>query len=165
VPTSLKANELASQFETKAEGFALFLEQLSSEQWSTTVPGEERTVAALARHIGWGFGYEMIAFTAFAEGRPFETVTLAQFAELNAANGAEYAACPQPQTIQFIREEAALAAAQVRAFSDEALAQLGRYVDIIQDRSVEVWIERTLIGHIGMHERSIREALGLAAPA
>ena len=68
MPTSLKANELASQFETKAEGFALFLEQLSSEQWSTTVPGEERTVAALARHIGWGFGYEMIAFTAFAEG-------------------------------------------------------------------------------------------------
>jgi len=165
VPTSLKANELASQFETRAEEFARFLEELSSEQWSTVVPGEERTVAALARHIGWGFGYEMTAFTAFTEGRPFEPETLAHFAEMNAANGAEYAACPQPDTIQFIRHEAALAAEQVRAFSDESLARLGRYVDIIQERSVEVWIERTLIGHIGMHELTIREALGLAAPA
>src|SRR4051812_46486590 len=129
------------------------------------VPGEERTVAALARHIGWGFGYEMIAFNAFSEGRPFEAVTLAQFAELNAANGAEYAACPQPDTIQFIREEAALAAAQVRGFSDESLARQGKYVDIGQERSVAEQIERVLIAHIGMHERTIREALGLASPA
>src|SRR5687768_869889 len=109
VSTSAKANELASEFETAAEGFARFLEELSPEQWSTTVPGEERTVAALARHIGWGFGYEMIAFNSFAEGRPFEAVSLAKFAELNAANGTEYATCPQPETIQFIRDEAALA--------------------------------------------------------
>ena len=163
--TSAKANELASEFETAAESFARFLEELSPEQWSTTVPGEERTVAALARHIGWGFGYEMIAFNAFSESRPFEAVTLAQFAELNAANGAEYAACPQPDTIQFIRDEAALAAAQVRGFSDESLARRGQYVDIAPERSVEEQIQRVLIAHIGMHERTIREALDLGAPA
>src|SRR6476620_9592671 len=94
--TSPKAAELAAKFQGRAEDFARFLEQLSPEQWATMVPGEDRTVAALARHIGWGFGYEMIAFSAFAEGRPFEAVSMAQFAELNAANGTEYATCPQP---------------------------------------------------------------------
>jgi hypothetical protein len=129
------------------------------------VSGEERTVAALARHIGWGFGYEMTAFNAFSEGRPFEPVTLALFAEMNAANGAEYANCPQPDTIQFIRDEAALAAAQVRGFSDDSLARRGQYVDVAPERSIEEHIEWVLIRHIGMHELTIREALGLATPA
>lgn len=165
MPTSPKATELASEFETTAENFARFLEELSPEQWSTTVPGEERTVAALARHIGWGFGYEMIAFTAFSEGGPFEAIPRSQLDGLNAANGTEYAACSQPDTIQFIRAEAALAAEQVRGFSDESLSRRGLYITDGEERSVQVFIERVLIGHILMHERGIREALGLAAPA
>jgi len=157
---SSRAVELASAFEGAVEDFATFLETLSPEQWRTVVPGEERTVAALAR--GWGFGYEMIAFTAFAAGLAFTTVPRAELNALNAANGAEYAECPKDDTIAFLRTEAATASEAVRKFTSGALSRTGLYVEGMPEMTVERLIERVLIGHVVNHQRGIREALGLA---
>jgi hypothetical protein len=156
-----RSDELASMFATTAEDFACFLESLTLEQWHALVPDEERTVAALARHVGWGFSYEMIAFKAFAAGETFSTVPRAQLNALNAQNGAEYADCPQQETVSFIRTEATVAEDAVRALGSDGLARSGLYVEGMPELTVELLISRVLIGHIVNHKRGICEVLGL----
>jgi hypothetical protein len=155
---SQRAQELAERFVEVAEAFAAEVERLSPQQWRAYSAGEERTVAALARHVAWGYEFEMAVFAAIAEGRPYDTVTNASMAALNAAHGMEFGDCAQTETVALLRQNAASAAAGIRALSDEHLARSGVFLEEAAAERVDTWIEHVLIGHPQWHLDSIRAA-------
>ena len=161
VTSSARALELASRFDAALEAFIAYIETLAPSQWLALVTAEERTVAALAHHIAWALSFEIEAFKVIAAGAEPTPVTLAQLADVNAVNGAEYAEVSLQEAVAMLRSNGATAAAFVAALSEEELARKGRYLDYVPAMTVENWVRRVLIAHIGMHERSIREALAL----
>jgi hypothetical protein len=116
-------------------------------------------VAALAHHVAWGYGVEIAAFQAMAAGAPVDVWTRESLDGVNAAHAAEFATCDKAETLALLRENASMAAAAVRAMSDEQLGMEGRYSASGSLRSVERWIEMVLIGHIEAHLKSMREAI------
>lgn len=156
---SERAKELANRFEEVAERFARVVEALDPAQWQVWCPNEERTVAALARHVAMGYVVEIEAFQALANGKPGRTWTRARLAQVNAEDGQQFAACDQEETVRLLRAHASRAAAVVRTLSDEQLGRRGVYVVEAPELTVDEWIERVLIGHPETHLRSIRAAL------
>lgn len=159
--TSSRAEELAAQFEARHTAFVDFIESLTDAQWLTPVPDEQRTVASLAHHLAWGFKVEIEPFHQMALGNTPKPWTLAELDAVNADLGPEFAECDRPETVDLLNQTAAETAAIVRSLTDEQLARKGTYIAEMGERSVEALIERILLGHIEMHSRSIRQALGL----
>jgi hypothetical protein len=157
---SQRAQELADRFERVSEAFAAEMEGLSPEQWRAFVPEEERTVAALARHVAWAYELEMDVFAAIAAGGPNASYTSEAIDELNAAHGAAFVDCDQAETVALLRQNAATVAAAIRTLSDEHLARSGVFLEEAAAERVETWIEHVLIGHPQWHLRSIRAATG-----
>ncbi|HEV2109042.1 MAG TPA: DinB family protein [Thermomicrobiales bacterium] len=156
---SERAQTLADRFEQANEEFVAVVSRLSEAQWRAYCPEEDRTVAALARHVAVGYAVEIDAFRALAEGQPVRTWTRAALAEVNAEDGSAYADCDEAETVQLLQREAAAAAAVVRSLSDEQLARSGVYVEELPTMTVDQWIERVLVGHPEGHLRSIRAAV------
>ncbi|HET9017774.1 MAG TPA: DinB family protein [Thermomicrobiaceae bacterium] len=154
-----RARALAGRFEQASEEFAVAMAGLSDAEWRTLCPGEERTVAALAHHVAFGYAVEVPAFRAMAFGEPVETWTRASLDRVNAAQGQEYAECDQAETVALLRREAAAAAGFVRSLTDEQLDRSGVYLDGLPAWTVEQWITRVLTGHPVGHLASIRAAL------
>jgi hypothetical protein len=156
---SERARELAERFEQTAEAFADEMARLSPAQWGTFCPDEERTVAALARHVGVAYGFEIGAFAAMAEGREWNPLQREALNQANADDGKAWAACDQAETVEMLRREAAETAAVVRGFTDEQLARSGLYLEGLGERTVAEWLESILLGHIAGHLTSIRAAV------
>lgn len=154
------AAELAEQFAQVAAQFARVVADLSPAQWRAFCPTEARTVAALAHHVAEGYVIELAAFQAMTTGAPVTEWTRAGLAEVNAADGATYAACDQAETVALLRANAAAAAAFVRGLTADQLARRGRYIVELPELSVAEWITRVLIGHPAGHLQSIRAAVG-----
>lgn len=157
------ARELADHFQRVAEAFAVEVERLSPRQWRAFCAAEERTVAALARHVAWAYEVESVAFRAMAEGRHVPTWTEASLDRANAEAGRADAACGQAETVALLCRNAAAAADIVRWLTDKQLARGGVYIEGEPAEPVAVWIEDVLIGHPGMHLPAIWAATG--APA
>jgi hypothetical protein len=157
--TSSRAEELAAQFEAKNAEFVAFVETLTGEQWRTLVPNEQRTVAALAHHLAWGYRVEIEPFHQMAQGLPAKAWSEEELNAVNARLGEEYAVCDRQETLDLLAATAAETAAIVRSLTDEQLARSGKYLDWLAERSVDAWVDRILPGHIETHWRSIRDAL------
>jgi hypothetical protein len=157
---SERAQELAERYEAANEAFIAYVESLTLDQWLTMVLEEERTVAALAHHVAWAYAFEIDAFKEIARGVEPTPVTAEQLADVNAINAAEYIEIPQEQVVALLRQNGAAAAAFVRGLDNVALTRSGRYLAYIPSMTVDNWIRRVLIGHIEMHTRSVRRALG-----
>ena len=156
---SERARALAEQFERAVAEFSGVVEGLSDEQWRALCANEERTVGVLARHVA-AIPFEMAVFREIAAGRQPPTVTRAQLAEMNAGDAEHWAECAKDETLALLRDNAAVAAAEVRRLSDEQLARSGKYVEELPGAwTVDQWIERILIGHVSGHLGSIRAAL------
>jgi hypothetical protein len=157
---SERARALAEQFERAIGEFIDVVEGLSDEQWRTLCTNEARTVGVLARHVAAGIPFEMAVFREIAAGRQPSTITRAQLAEMNAGDAERWARCAKDETLALLRDNAALAATEVRRLSDEQLARTGKYVEEIPGAwTVEQWVERVLTGHVSGHLQSIRMAL------
>ena len=157
---SERARTLAGQFERAVAEFIEVVEELSDEQWRTLCANEERTVGVLARHVAAAIPFEMVIFRKIAAGRQPTTITRAQLAEMNAGHAEQWAECAKEETLALLRDNAAVAAAEVRRLNDEQLARAGKYVEEIPEAwTVDQWIERILIGHVSGHLQSIRAAL------
>jgi hypothetical protein len=155
-----RAQELAERFERAVAEFAGAVEGLSDEQWLTTCANEERTVAALTRHVAIAIPFEMRVFHAFARGHQPAPITRAWLNAMNAEDGARWAQCDRAETLALLRDNATTAAAVVRGLGAEQLQQTGRYLDDMPEPwTLEQWLERILIGHVTGHLASIRAAL------
>jgi hypothetical protein len=153
---SPRAQALAEEFERVNEEFSAYLSQLSEKEWLTVCPNEERTVAALAHHVAAGYLFELRSFKGIAAGEPLPVVTKEYLDSSNAELGEKHANVDRGEVLAMLRQSGAVAAEFVRGLSDEQLQRVGEYIDWVPAMSLEQWIERVLIGHIQMHEASMR---------
>jgi hypothetical protein len=80
--------------------------------------------------------------------------------DMNARHAKEYANCTKAETLELLRRGAAVAAARVRALSDEDLAKSRPLGPGGPPMIVEALIAAGLLGHIDDHFGSIRRTVG-----
>ncbi len=156
---SLRAKQLESQFRAANDEFMRFVESLLDEDLRRVCPDEKRTLAALARHVAWGYLVELRYFRAIADGEPLGVVTKAQVDRTNAENGEQHADSDRSETLVILRRDGETAARFVGGLTDEQLSRVGQYVDWIPTMSVDQLVERVLIGHIRGHLKGMRAVI------
>ena len=155
-----RAIALVAQIEQAVAEFNGARAGLSEEQWGILRPNEARSVGVVARHVAKGIPFEMACFREIAAGHKPTILTIANNTAMNAADTEEWASCTKDETLALLHEYAAAAVAEVRQWDDRQLSRAGKYYEGgAEDRTVDQWIERTLIGHIHGHLQSIRAAL------
>lgn len=160
---SPRARELAERFERTVAAFARVLDELTEEEWRLVCPDEQRTVGVLARHVAFAIPFQLAVFREIAAGRQRATIGWAELAAMNARHAEEWADCARDEVLALLQEYGALAAEEVRAFSDAQLARAGTYVtEVTRPWTLDRWIERVLIGHVSGHQASIEAALAAA---
>ena len=88
---SKRAEAIADRIDQVTEALAGYVESLSEAEWQTVVPNEERTVAALVRHVADVFPFFIDWARALAEGKPITGLTWVTVAHMNVQHAQEHA--------------------------------------------------------------------------
>ena len=162
-PGSTRARDLAARFQAANEELVGFLEQLPDPSWHLVCPREGWTVGVTAHHVAVAYPAHMRIFQAIADGNPPPMLRWRDLDEFNARHAEQFAGCGKRETTGLLSGRAETVASLLRELTDEQLEQRGSFVDRLPPLTVAEWIERVLIGHVGMHLTSIREAAGADA--
>ncbi len=100
------ADALAGRFEAANTAVLTFLEELPEADWLLLIPNEERTVAALAHHVAWGYAVEIEAFHGMAVGGHVDVWARGSLDRINAQHAEEYAECDKEETLDLLRQNA-----------------------------------------------------------
>lgn len=154
-----RANTIADRIDQGTEALAGFVENLSEAEWQTVVPNEERTVAALVRHVADVFPFFDAWAKGLADGKPITGLTWDDVAQINAQHAQEHAMAGKQETIELLRTNSQIAADSVRQFTDEELDNVAT-VCLYWDTplSAQWLIEYHHIRHSYHHLDSIRAA-------
>lgn len=161
---SSRSQTLSEQFERANDEFMRFVESLSEDDFRRICPAEQRTLAALARHVAQGCLVELRHFRAIADGEPLDVWTKAEVDRINSESGERYATADRNETLEMLRRNSEEVAQFVAGLTDEQLSRVGEYVDWIPEMSVDQWVERVLIGHIVGHQAGMQAEVDLPAP-
>jgi hypothetical protein len=155
-----RAQELAERFARAGAEFRAFVEKIPEDQWEKPISaGDPRSVGVVARHVAWAYTFEQRYFQAIAEGHPLSSLSWPEVDALNAEGARQWQSIPTEEVLAALRTAGKEAADWARGLSDEQLERSGEYVAGRPVRTVDQWIERTLIGHIRGHLEDIRGAL------
>jgi hypothetical protein len=155
----IKAETLATQFETKAVEATRLLERLTDTDWRTVTDAEKWTVGVTAHHVA--SSHETIAnlITTVAAGQSVPNFTFDMLHAVNAKHARDFANCTLAETIELHTKGAAAAAAVVRALSDDQLGKSGTVITGAPAMTAEQVISDVLINHIDDHFGSIRRSI------
>ena len=155
---SADAEALADHFAQVNDEFIGVIERCTPEQWRARDPGEQRPVNVVAYHVASAQAAQRGWVQAIAEGQPLRPMTREGIDELNARHAQRYANVTREEVIAKARSNGAQVVQFLRGLDDAQLDRTGQpFSRVVRARDV---IERALIGHIVVHLRSIREAIG-----
>lgn len=154
---SSKGETLAKQFEAETDALVSQVERLSDGAWRARTADEGWTVAATVRHIAASPPPLAMMVHAAATGGAMPPITEAGLDEMNAADATQFADCSRGDAIALLRQNAADAAAVVRALSDEQLARAGTLPFGMTMTAADI-VTNVLIGHMAGHAASITAA-------
>ena len=155
-----KAEALAQQFETKAGEATRLLEGLSDDDWKKVTEAEKWSVGVTAHHVAGSHQPISDLIKTVAAGQSVPNFTLDMLHAMNAKHAQEHADCTRVETIELHEKGAAIAAAIVRAVSDDQLANSGTVITGAPAMTAEQVITAILINHIDDHFGSIRKTVG-----
>ena len=155
-----RSDELARQFEAKAEEALLTLQRLGEAEWQKVTAAEKWSVGVTAHHLAGAFEPISHMIRAVAAGQSLEGFGLDSIDEMNARHAREFAHCTRAETMALHRKGVAAAAAAIRELSDEALARSGTVIRGAPAMTAEQLIQRALLGHVDEHYGSIRKTVG-----
>ena len=163
-PGRTRAEAHAAAFEAAQDEFIALVASLTDEQWHRVGRNypvrindedERRSVGVIAHHVAINTPWIMERIEAMLAGRPLPSP--GDIGAVNARHAAEHADASREEVLVLLREQTALIAAAVRAIPDDQLDQARETP--VGPMSVAQRIERVLIGHITMHQGSIRAAI------
>lgn len=96
---------------------------------------------------------------AVASGQPIEGFSMPRLDAMSAQHARDFAGCTKQETIELLRQGAALAAQTVRALSDDDLARKGTVLAGSPPMSTEL-ATAGLLQHLDDHFGSIRKTVG-----
>ena len=154
-----KAEELARQFEQKAQEATAVIEKLTDADWKKVTAAEKWSVGVTAHHVAAGHaGLAKLAKT-IAEGGSVGHFTMEMLDAMNAKHAEEFAGCTRAETLALHKTNAVEAAALVRRLTDEQLARTGTVLAGRPPLSAEQIVTGILINHIDDHFGSIRRTV------
>ena len=159
---SQRAEALANRILQGAEALAAYAEALDEAAWTTKLPGDGRSVGVVVHHVASVYPVEIQLARSLAAQQAIEGVTFAgAIREMNAKHAAEHAAIDKAAAVKLLRENAAVAAADVRKFTDAEL-DAAAPVSLNGDAplTAQFFIEDHALRHSFHHLAKIREALG-----
>jgi hypothetical protein len=161
--SSQQANALAERLEQGAEALAALASSLTDAQWQTRIPHDGRKIGVVVHHVAFMYPIEISVAQAIASGKPVEGLTGAKIDEINAGHAAESDGVTRQAALELLKSNSAAAAAAVRAFSDEQLAQavpVSLYADA--PLTCQFFIEDHALRHSYHHFAKIRAALKMS---
>jgi hypothetical protein len=154
------ANALADRIQQGAWDLATLAESLSEDEWQTTIPGEDRTVAVVVHHVASAYPIEIELARSLAAGKPIEGVTQQVVDQMNADHARANATVGPQEALELLRRNSQAAADAVRQFSDEELRRaLPISLNANAPLTTQYWIEDHALRHSFHHLANIRAAL------
>ena len=165
-----RAEQVAAELEGAYFEFADYAAGLGAEQWRMAAVNhpqiqsgedERRPIGVVAHHLGETLPMFTERALRLAAGSQLDPMSPAEMDAANTRHAAVNPAPDQAETVAMIRDNAARSAELIRQLSDEELDRAGQ--GALSEWNAEQLVRRVLIGHVAMHEGSIRAAL--EAPA
>lgn len=156
------ANALATRLEQGAEALGKLASSLTDAQWQTPMPGDGRTIGVIVHHVASVYPLEIQLAQRLAQAQPITGVTAAEVNAMNAQHADEFRAVSQQNALALLQRNSAAAAAAIRAFSDEDLAQSAT-VSLYGDAPLtcQFLLEDHAVRHSYHHLSRIKQALAL----
>ena len=157
---SARAEALASRMEQGLETLAALAATLTDAQWRTPIPKDGRLVGVVVHHVASVLPIEIELAQALARNEPITGVTWDGIHAMNAGHARDNAAVTRQAAIDLLRENGAVAAAAIRAFSDADLAGAAT-VSLYADAPLtcQFMLEDHAVRHCYHHLAKIRGAL------
>lgn len=118
---SKRSYELARRLELGALALEAFAGSLTEAEWQSRIPGDGRKIGVVVHHVASVYPIEIELAQALAKGHAIVDVTWEVVNQMNAAHAKQFDAVTKEETIALLKKNAAVAAAAIRAFSDEEL--------------------------------------------
>ena len=162
VSAGRRAELLADRIEEGAGGLAAFAESLSEEEWRTPVSStDHRTVGIIVHHVASVYPIEIDLARAIVQGNAVTDVTWEVIAELNAKHANDQDGVTKAGTLELLRRNSRVAAAAVRALTDEELDRAAPFsLSFGAPVTAQFVIEDHALRHSWHHLARIRTALG-----
>jgi hypothetical protein len=117
-----RAEDLANRLEKGARDLAALADTLTNSQWRTRGPKDGRTIGVIVHHVASVYPLEIELAQKLAAGRPITGVTKKDVDAMNARHAKENAEVTKEEALRLLVRNSGVAAAAIRALSDEALA-------------------------------------------
>jgi hypothetical protein len=120
--TNHHARELAERLVQGANALAAFAETLSSAEWQTRVPGDNRRVGTIVHHVASVYPVEIELALTVAAGTAVTGMTMNDIHAMNANHAKEWDGVSRDDAMGLLRRNSASAAEAIRGLSDTQLA-------------------------------------------
>ncbi|MEZ5355491.1 MAG: maleylpyruvate isomerase N-terminal domain-containing protein [Bryobacteraceae bacterium] len=160
---STRAGDLADRLEKGAGALAALASTLTQAQWRTPVPGDGRRIGVIVHHVASVYPLEIELAQQVAAGQPITGVAMEDVHAMNAKHAKENSEVNREETLALLARNSAVAAAAIRALSDEALARaapVSLYGDAIL--TCQFVLEDHAVRHSYHHLSLITRALQMA---
>ena len=157
---SARAEALASRMEQGLEALTAFAATLTDAQWRTPIPKDGRLVGVVVHHVASVLPIEIELAQALARKQPITGVTWDGIHAMNAGHARDNAGVTKQAAIDLLRENGAVAAAAIRAFSDADLAgaaPVSLYADA--PLTCQFFLEDHAVRHSYHHLAKVRGAV------
>ena len=157
---SARAEALASRMEKGLEALTALAATLTDAQWRTPIPRDGRLVGVVVHHVASVLPIEIELAQALARNETITGVTWDGIHAMNAGHARDNAGVTKQAAIDLLRENGAVAAAAIRAFSDADLAgaaPVSLYADA--PLTCQFMLEDHAVRHCYHHLAKIRGAL------
>ena len=118
---SKRSYELARRLELGALALEAFASSLTAFEWQCRGPGDGRKIGVVVHHVASVYPIEIQLAQTLAKGQAIEGVTGEVINKMNATHAKEFDGVGKEATLELLRKNSAVAAAAIRAFSDEEL--------------------------------------------
>jgi len=159
--TSQQAQALADRLEAGARALAAFAATLTDAEWRTPVPHDGRTVGVVVHHVASVYPVEIELAQVLAGGKPVTGVVMDDIHAMNAKHAAEHAAVTKAAALELLRANSTVAAAAIRALSDEQLtnaATVSLYADA--PLTCQFFLEDHAVRHSYHHLARLKKTVG-----
>jgi hypothetical protein len=121
VMANQRSEALATRLENGATALAAFAATLSETEWQMRLPSDGRKIGVVVHHVASMYPIEIQLASLLAARQPITGVTWALVDALNRDHAQEYDNVTKEAALGLLKTNSALAAAAIRAFTDEEL--------------------------------------------
>ena len=157
---SKRSYKLARRLELGALALDAFASSLTESEWESHVPKDGRKIGVVVHHVASMYPIEIQVAQTVAAGKAVEGLTSDDVDKINAEHAKEHDGVTKEEALDLLRRNSAIAAAAVRAFSDEELDQAAPVsLNANAPLTCQFVIEDHALRHSYHHLAKIRAAL------